>query len=50
MNEIKVVIVGLIALIIVALSLWVLDEPKIIQDKDRDNNSVRSRIIDISFR
>jgi hypothetical protein len=50
MNEIKVVIVGLIALIIVALSLWVLDEPKIIQDTDRDNNSVRSRIIDISFR
>jgi hypothetical protein len=50
MNEIKVVIVGLIALVIVALSLWVLDEPKIIQDKDRDNNSVRSRIIDISFR
>jgi hypothetical protein len=34
MNEIKVVIVGLIALVIVALSLWVLDEPKIIQDKE----------------
>ena len=34
MNEIKVVIVGLIALLIVALSLWVLDEPKIIQDKE----------------
>jgi len=34
MNEIKVVIVGLIALVIVALSLWVLDEPEIIQDKE----------------
>ena len=33
MNEL-VVIVGLIALVIVALSLWVLDEPKIIQDKE----------------
>jgi hypothetical protein len=48
MNEL-VVIVGLIALVIVALSLWVLDEPKIIQG-NRDNNSVRSSIIDISFR
>jgi hypothetical protein len=34
MNEIKLVIVGLIALVIVALSLWVLDEPEIIQDKE----------------
>ena len=34
MNEIKVVIFGLIALVIVALSLWVLDEPEIIQDKE----------------
>jgi hypothetical protein len=34
MNEIKVVIVGLIALVIVALSLWILDEPEIIQDKE----------------
>ena len=34
MNEIKVVIVGLIALVIFALSLWVLDEPEIIQDKE----------------
>ena len=34
MNEIKVVTVGLIALVIVALSLWVLDEPEIIQDKE----------------
>ena len=34
MNEIKVVIVGLIALVNVALSLWVLEEPKIIQDKE----------------
>ena len=34
MNEIKVVIVGLIALVIVALSLWVLNEPEIIEDKE----------------
>ena len=34
MNEIKVVIFGLIALVIVALALWVLDEPEIIQDKE----------------
>jgi uncharacterized protein YtpQ (UPF0354 family) len=34
MNEIKVVIVGLIALVIVALSLWILDEPEIIEDKE----------------
>ena len=34
MNEIKLVIFGLIALVIVALSLWVLDEQKIIQDKE----------------
>jgi hypothetical protein len=34
MNEIKVVIIGLIVLVIVALSLWVLDEPEIIQDKE----------------
>ena len=50
MNEIKVVIVGLIALVIVALSLWVLDEPKIIRQGNRDNNSIRHRIIDINFR
>ena len=34
MNEIKVVIVGLITLVIVALSLWILDEPEIILDKE----------------
>ena len=34
MNEIKVVIVGLVALVIFALSLWVLDEPEIIEDKE----------------
>ena len=35
MNEIKVVIVGLIALVIVALSLWVLDEPEIIKQNGK---------------
>src|SRR5919112_4480949 len=34
MNEIKLVIFGLIALVIVALSLWILDEPEIIKDKE----------------
>ncbi len=34
MNEIKLVIFGLIALVIVALSLWILDEPEIIRDKE----------------
>ena len=50
MNEIKLVIVGLIALVIVALSLWILDEPEIIQDKEIEYHSVRSRIIDTNFR
>ena len=36
MNEIKVVIVGLIALVIVALSLWVLNELEIIKDKESE--------------
>jgi hypothetical protein len=34
MNEIKLVIFGLIALVIVAIALWVLDEPEIIKDKE----------------
>jgi hypothetical protein len=34
MNEIKLVIFGLIALVIVAILFWVLDEPEIIVDKE----------------
>ena len=34
MNEIKLVIFGLIALVIATISLWVLDEPEIIVDKE----------------
>ena len=34
MNEIKLVIFGLIALVIAAISFWVLDEPEIIVDKE----------------
>jgi hypothetical protein len=34
MNEIKLVIFGLIALVIAAISFWVLDEPEILVDKE----------------
>src|ERR687895_1975047 len=34
MNEIKLVIFGLIALVIVAILFWVLDEPEILVDKE----------------
>ena len=34
MNEIKLVIFGLIALIIAAILLWALDEPEILVDKE----------------
>jgi hypothetical protein len=34
MNEIKLIIFGLIALVIAAISFWVLDEPEIIVDKE----------------
>jgi hypothetical protein len=34
MNEIKLVIFGLIALVIAAISFWILDEPEIIEDKE----------------
>ena len=34
MNETKLVIFGLIALVIAAISFWVLDEPEIIVDKE----------------
>jgi hypothetical protein len=34
MNEIKLVIFGLIALIIAAILLWTLDEPEILVDKE----------------
>ena len=34
MNEIKLVIFGLMALVISATSFWVLDEPEIIEDKE----------------
>ncbi len=34
MNETKVVIFGLIALVIAAILLWVLDEPEILVDKE----------------
>jgi hypothetical protein len=34
MNETKLVIFGLIALVIAALLLWVLDEPEILVDKE----------------
>jgi hypothetical protein len=50
MNEIKLVIFGLIALVIAAISFWILDEPEIIEDKEIDNNIVGGRINDINFR
>jgi ABC-type glucose/galactose transport system permease subunit len=34
MNETKLVILGLIALVIAAIVLWVLDEPEILVDKE----------------
>lgn len=34
MNETHVVILGLIALVIVAIVLWILDEPEILVDKE----------------
>ncbi len=34
MNEIKLVIFGLIALVIAAILFWVLDEPEILVDKE----------------
>jgi len=34
MNEIKVVIFGLMALIVAAILLWILDEPEILVDKE----------------
>ena len=34
MNEIKLVIFGLIALVTAAILLWVLDEPEILLDKE----------------
>ena len=34
MNEIKLVIFGLIVLIIAAILLWILDEPEILVDKE----------------
>ena len=34
MNETKLVVFGLIALVIAAILLWVLDEPEILVDKD----------------
>src|ERR671919_1097836 len=34
MNEIKLVIFGLIALVIAAILFWVLDEPEILLDKE----------------
>jgi hypothetical protein len=34
MNEIKLVICGLMALIVAAILLWILDEPEILVDKE----------------
>ncbi len=34
MNETRLVILGLIALVIVAIVLWILDEPEILVDKE----------------
>lgn len=34
MNETKIVIFGLIALVIVTILLWILDEPEILVDKE----------------
>ena len=34
MNETKLVIIGLIALVIAAMLLWILDEPEILVDKE----------------
>jgi hypothetical protein len=34
MNEIKIVFMGLIALVISVLLLWVFEAPEIIEDKD----------------
>jgi hypothetical protein len=34
MNETKLVIFGLIALVIVTILLWILDEPEILVDKE----------------
>ena len=34
MNEVKLVIFGLMALIVAAILLWILDEPEILVDKE----------------